>query len=146
VTLILWLLGILGIGGTVALFIFAPALAMTIMEGVGKLLGAMVQTRTGVGILVGVAALVAGELHGRHVANTACHEADVRAQDAVLARDLAIKSQAADDAAKRAAELDKAQQDNEGRIHELETALKAKPPPAVCRLDPDGGRRLRSIR
>lgn len=96
--------------------------------------------------VVALAVYVYADVHGRSIANAACHEADVRAQNAVIARDLAIRTQAADDAEKRAADLDQAHAADTEKISALNDALSKKPIAAVCKLDTDGLQRLRSIK
>lgn len=59
--------GVLGVGGFIALLVVAPAIATQIAAGVGRFLSWMLSTRIGVGLLVGAACLLAGELHGDHI-------------------------------------------------------------------------------
>lgn len=70
--LLLSLTGILGIGGMVALFIFAPPLAVAILRGAGNLATAVVATRLGLGLTVGIAGLLLGWFGGAWHAESAC--------------------------------------------------------------------------
>lgn len=130
------------LAGLIALI---PGTVSIASGGWGLLLAALGNQWVRLGVAC-LAVYVYADIHGRTSANAARHEASVRAENAVLARDLAIKAQAVDDATRRAADLDKARQANEDKVHELETALAAKPPAAVCMLDADGLKRLRAIR
>lgn len=59
-------IGVAGVGGTVALAIFAPALALAAWQGANKIAGAVISTRLGCALVAGGLMLVAGELHGEH--------------------------------------------------------------------------------
>src|ERR1051326_9415148 len=59
-----WLVGFLGVGGTGALFIFAPAVANAITEAVFGVVRALLKTRVGVAILVAVIVGTLGWLDG----------------------------------------------------------------------------------
>lgn len=58
-----WLLATFGIGGTIALALFFPTVATLIANGLGKLFMAMIGTRVGVGLIVGVLTFIAADIH-----------------------------------------------------------------------------------
>jgi hypothetical protein len=89
-----WLVGFLGVGGTVALFIFAPAVANAITEAVFGVVRALLKTRVGVAILVavivGTLGWLDGDLHGRLKERKLWTAANAAAEAARVARDVAI--------------------------------------------------------
>lgn len=56
--------GVLGVAGTIALAVFAPLVLAQTFRALMTVLESILSTRIGVGILVGIACLVIGELHG----------------------------------------------------------------------------------
>lgn len=63
-------IGVLGVGGFIALIVLAPAVAAQVASAVAKLLKWMLSTRIGVGILVGIACLLGGWLYGDHLGSS----------------------------------------------------------------------------
>lgn len=55
-----WLVGTLGLGGTIAAFVMAPAVAMPVFQAALRFL---LGTRIGVGLLVGLVVFVAADIH-----------------------------------------------------------------------------------
>lgn len=131
------LIGVFGVGGLIALFVFAPALAQVILNGAVTIVGDILKTRLGVAVLVGAACLVAGELagdyHGRSVAEAACHAAQERADAEAVARDKQQGALADQDAKKRIAVLEAAAKKNQEKINAYTKAL-GKRKSAVCAL------------
>ena len=88
---VLGLIGVVGVGGTIALFIFAPAVAGLLVRGVG----AFIATPIGAGLIAGAACLFFGvawgDYHGRTTAEAACaakiQTMQQQADDAALQRD-----------------------------------------------------------
>lgn len=58
-----WLLGTLGIGGTVALAVFAPAVIPLVVQAVVRALAYLVSTRWGCALLAAVVAFAVADIH-----------------------------------------------------------------------------------
>lgn len=145
-TIFNWTIGIVstvGIAGAIALAIFAPALAEVLFKGAISLVARLLQTRIGVAILVGLGCLILGELagdyHGRSVANAACKAAQLRADAEALARDKQQSVLADQDAQKRIAALESAAKKSQETINAYAKTLAKRKSPA-CAL---GARDLR---
>lgn len=58
-----WLLGTIGIGGTVALAVFAPAVFTMVAQAIARLVGYLLSTRWGCALLAAIVAVVVADVH-----------------------------------------------------------------------------------
>jgi len=115
ITLISWAsagIGIFGVTGLILLFIFAPALAQTVLVIIKDFFATMLSTRVGVGILVGGTCLTVGYFYGDHLGRTA--------EDAKYAAAVALANQQADERDKTIGA--QANADSQARIKDLLSA------------------------
>lgn len=129
--------GSIGVVGLIALVVFAPAAAQVLLNGAVGILRRLLSTRVGVAILVGGICLIGGELagdyHGRSVAEAACKAAQERADAEAAARDKQQGVLADKDAQKRIAVLEAAARKSQGKLNEYSKAL-AQRKSAACAL------------
>jgi hypothetical protein len=101
----LGLVATFGLVAVIAAAIFAPEGLLLFGKAAVAILRKLLQTRLGVAILVGVACLICGELagdyHGRSVADAACKAAQERADAEAVARDNEQSALAKQDESKR---------------------------------------------
>lgn len=100
---LLWLVGLLGVGGAVAAFILAPSIAAPIATAA---INWLLRCRPCLVALALVAAWTAGDLTGRHKANQRCAAAQLRAELAVKNDDLAKARESEADARARVSALE----------------------------------------
>lgn len=131
--------GTVGVVGLIALVIFAPAVAQVLLNGAVGILRWLLSTRVGVAILVGGICLIGGELagdyHGRSVADAACKAAQERADAEAAARDKQQGVIADKDAQKRIAVLEKSAKRDREKIDALRKATAGKACRPVSALD-----------
>lgn len=144
--IVLAVISSVGIVGAIALAVFAPALAEAILSAFLNIMGRILNTRLGVGIIVGFGCLVAGELYGTHEANIICRgtiaAAEKRADAAADQRDTqqaAIRSTEDQDYITKLETLNKS---NEDQINGYAQELAARKN-AVCALSAPDLQRLR---
>lgn len=77
--------GVVGIGGAIALAFLAPAILAQLVKGALGILDAILSTRVGVALLVGGVCLISGDLFGDHYGYKRRVDADVAAQTKILA-------------------------------------------------------------
>ncbi len=122
-------IGVVGVGGAIALFFVAPALLEVLVQGAQKILAAIVATRLGCALLAAATAAIAADQYREHAAAAQCRavivareqEADRRAHK----RDADQSALAADDARRRLAELELQSQQDQASIHALRAADQA---------------------
>src|SRR6202165_5176908 len=135
-----WLVGLFGIGGTVALFIFAPAVANAITLAISDTVRALLKTRVGVAILVaviaGTLAWLDGDLHGRLTERKAWNVANAAAEAARVARDAAV-------AKKTEAKFQPVLDDLAKKVSKYEDQLAKRP--SACQFSPADIRGLRKL-
>lgn len=128
------IVGTLGVAGAIALAVFAPALAEVLFKGAVDIVAKLLQTRIGVAILVGLGCLILGELagdyHGRSVADAACKAAQVRADAEALARDKQQGVLADQDAQKRIVALEASAKKSQEKLNAYSKALAKRKSPA----------------
>lgn len=94
-----WLFGSLGLGGAIALAVLAPAAAAAAEQTMAAVLGRLLQTRIGVGVIVAAIALflgwVGGALHVENICDGRLEQQRLAAEAAGQQRDADIKSQVA---------------------------------------------------
>jgi len=145
------IVGVVGVGGLIALAVFAPAVAQVVMTIIIDFFKAVLSTRLGVGIVVGLVCLVGGDLYGnitgRNAAETQCQQAQLKADAEAKARDQTITNQAGTDAQKRMAQLELENQayqtQTKAYADEIDKRNKAAKAPSGCVLSPADIKRLR---
>lgn len=130
----------------VALLALIPGMgvASSIISGVVTYL---LSCRTCMVILALLTAFVVGDIYGRTKATKACHAAEAQAEAREAKREAAINKQTADDAAKKATELEAQSDALEKKVSDYADTIKALTPKlAACRLATGADmRRLRDI-
>jgi hypothetical protein len=142
---ILSILGVAGAGGLIALYIFAPAVAILLLTVVRNVLGALLKTRLGCAALALLVGLAIGFVKGEQSATAKCDAANLRAKIASLERDKNIQKAAAEEATAALAEIAQQKSDLDGKVSSYEAEL-AKRDDNSCRLSPADIERLRAIR
>lgn len=141
-----WLIGAVGLGGLLALWLLAPAAAAILAELVGKLLRAILATRIGCAILAAAIAGTAADLHRRAAEQAVCEERidDLRekAKAAAQKRDADIAAATERQFRPIIDDLQKQADDLQRQASEYETQLQGQKPAAQCQLG-DGPLRLR---
>ncbi len=121
--------GVVGVGGAVALFFLAPALLEVLIAGAQKILGAVLATRLGCALIAGAAAAIAADQYREHAAAAQCRAAivarDRAAADFARRRDLDQSALADADARARLAALERQAADDQATIHALRAADQA---------------------
>lgn len=143
--IVLAVIGAVGIPGAIVLAIAAPALAETLFSAALSALGRILNTRAGVGLIVGIGCLILGELYGTHQANLVCQgtllAAEKRADAAAVTRDdqqAAVRSTEDQDYITKLEALNKT---NEEQIHGYVDEITARKV-SVCTLSPADMQRL----
>jgi hypothetical protein len=94
-----WLFGSLGVGGAIALAVLAPAAAAAAEQTLAAVVGRLLQTRIGVGLIVGAIALflgwVGGALHVENICDGRLESQRLMAEAAGKKRDADIAGQIA---------------------------------------------------
>lgn len=142
---ILGIAGVTGVGGLAALFVFAPAAAVLVMQVVKSVLGALLKTRIGCAALALLLGLAIGFVKGEQSATATCNAANLKAKIAALERDTSIQKATAEEATAALAEIAQQKSDLDGKVSSYETEL-AKRNDGACRLSPADIERLRNIR
>lgn len=116
--------GVLGVGGMIAAFIFAPAVATIIVQRLEKLASAVLSTRIGCALVVGALAFGAGDLSRRLAdagrCDAAIAELKAKAEAAAEARDTDIRKQVEAEQAPVIAELRKQAEEALGEAQRYE--------------------------
>lgn len=135
-------IGTLGVGGTIAIAIFAPTVLPALVKATVSLGRAIISTRVGVGAVCLVIGLAAGDQFGEHRIQAQWTEARAAASAEKARLDNeAAEHAAAEDAEDTAAEATADQSNTEARdayIKKLEAS--------VCALDADALGRLSNIK
>lgn len=139
-----WLLGTLGIGGTVALFFLAPVAFQVVLGVGGKVFRWLLSTRIGCALMAAVVAFVVADIHRSRLdaedwkQRVAQFEAAQDARDKRIADDTRklVKKELEDEAA--------AQRVSDGDLQIFKSGLPALPPDSVCRVGRDA-ERLREL-
>jgi hypothetical protein len=97
-----------------------------------------------IGAGIGVLLLVSAYTKGHMDASADCHEAELLAKIATMNRDIAISKSAADDAAKRANQLEQSNSESNMKVAAYERELASRKGDS-CSLGVDDLRRLRGI-
>jgi maleate cis-trans isomerase len=136
-----WIVGVLGVGGTLALFIFAPAVANALVQAVVSTLQTLIQTRVGVAILVAILAgglaWFDGDLHGRLKVQKAWKLANATVETARVARDAAIEK-------KTSSKFQPLIDDLQKKVSDYESK-KGAASPGSCSLSDSDLKRLRKL-
>jgi apolipoprotein N-acyltransferase len=123
------IVGVVGIGGAIALFFLAPSLLEVLFAGVQKMFGALLATRLGCALLAAAAAGIAADQYREHAAAAQCRaimaareqEAEQRAQQ----RDRDQAALAGSDARQRLAALERQSTQDQETIDALRAADQA---------------------
>lgn len=134
---VLSIVGVLGVGGFIALLVFAPVVAAQVMSAVGKLLGWMLSTRIGVGILVGVACLLGGLLWGEHAGAARVQTSWDEARDAAAAEKINREGEIAEGARAKERNIVADEMAADKKAIEDQNAQLSKITPDQCHLSDD---------
>jgi len=103
--------GVVGVGGAVALFFLAPALLEVLVAGAQKILGALLATRLGCALVAGALAALAADQYREHAAAAQCRAViaarDREAERRAEKRDADAAALADSDARQRLAALER---------------------------------------
>ncbi len=123
------LIGVIGIGGAVALFFLAPALLEVLLAGAQKILGSILSTRLGCALLAALAAAIAADQYREHAAAAQCRAViaarEQAAERRAVQRDRDQSALADRDAARRLAELERQSRQDQETMHALRAADQA---------------------
>lgn len=137
---ILGIVGVLGIGGMIALAIFAPALLLVIWKLVADTVGWILSTRVGCAALAVLAGLIIGDiygdLHGRAIEKAVCAEAQAQAERDARKRDDRQGELAGTDDKTRIAALEAENERAQEKLNDYEKKLRDRAS-AACPLTPD---------
>ena len=119
-------IGVVGVGGAIALFFLAPALLEVLVGGAQKILGAILATRLGCALLAAGLAATAADQYREHAAAAQCRaliaardrEADRRAEK----RDADEAARADRDARQQLAALERQSGEDQAAIRALRAA------------------------
>lgn len=129
VSIVLWIVGIGGIGGAIALFFFAPALFEVLLQGLQAILGSILSTRLGCALLAAVLAGVAADQYREHEAASQCSATivarDKKADRLAQQRDVNQSSAADTDASSRVVALEQQSAQDQETINALRQADQA---------------------
>jgi hypothetical protein len=128
---VLGIVGVLGVGGAIAAFIFVPALAIPILQ---NLVSWLIRCKPCLYALVLCAACFASWWFGHHQAALECREEALAAELRNKQFDLENEQKAKADAEKRAKEIEDSSNERAKSDAEYIERLKAKP---ACELDDD---------
>ncbi len=121
--------GVVGVGGAIALFFLAPALLEVLVAGAQKILGAILATRLGCALIAGAAAAIAADQYREYAAASQCRAAivarDREAAEVARRRDVDQSALADADARQRLAELERQSAHDQETIHALRAADQA---------------------
>lgn len=110
ISIALAVVGVVGIGGAIALFFLAPAVFEVLAAGAQKIIGAVLATRIGCALLAAAVAAIAADQYRERAAAAQCRAyvaAQAKAADQAAQRRDASQSTIADaDARRRLAELE----------------------------------------
>jgi trans-2-enoyl-CoA reductase len=146
--LVLAIVGTVGVGGFIALAVFAPPIAAAVAKGTLDVVSRLWATRAGMALLVGAAVGVGAYMLGTYAERAHCdtrvatlnNDWTQREADAATAYEESRVKRDADVAAATRASTDQQIAEIQTRANELQTqvdeyaAERAKTPEAVCRL------------
>jgi hypothetical protein len=135
--MLVWILGIvgtLGVAGTIAACVFAPAVAIPIVQSV---IGATLKCKPCLMALAIIAALFIGALYGSHVATAKCRAGELAAKLAAQQADLENAKKSAADENKRAITIEAFANDQRSKDAAYIATLEARPSCALDDIDLD---------
>lgn len=128
-SLALGLVGVLGVGGAIALFFVAPALLEVLLAGAQKIFGAILATRLGCALIAAALAAIAADQYREHAAAVQCRAViaarDQEAGRLAKQRDADQSALADADARRRLAELERQSEQDQDTINALRAADQA---------------------